>query len=154
AGDAHIAVEALKRGATDCIEKGRAKGAKLRRAVREAIEKAEQRRRAAARERELIEKNRSLETTLAALRRKYAEREQDEEAWQVARASACSTRVVVSRPENVSHDQAEEQLRLLKTAIEHSNESVIVMTARPDPPGPQIVYVNPAFTRMTGYAPE
>src|SRR5262249_2051830 len=84
AGDAHIAVEAVKRGATDCIEKGRAKGAKLRRAVREAIEKAEQRRRAAARERELIEKNRSLETTLAALRRKYAEREQDEEAWQVA----------------------------------------------------------------------
>jgi PAS domain S-box-containing protein len=154
AGDAHIAVEALKRGAYDCLEKDRAKGAKLRRAVRQAIEKAEQRRRAAARERELIEKNRSLEANLAALRRKDAGREQDEEAWQVARAGAGSTRLVVSRPENASHDQAEEQLRLLKTAIEHSNESVIVMTARPDPPGPQIVYVNPAFTRMTGYAPE
>src|SRR5215510_3942877 len=63
-------------------------------------------------------------------------------------------RVVVSRPESAFHNQAEEQLRLLKTAIEQSNESVIIMTARPDPPGPQIVYVNPAFTKMTGYAPE
>jgi PAS domain S-box-containing protein len=43
---------------------------------------------------------------------------------------------------------------LLKTAIEQSNESVIIMTARLDPPGPEIVYVNPAFTKMTGYALE
>jgi PAS domain S-box-containing protein len=63
-------------------------------------------------------------------------------------------RVIVSRPEDAFHNQAEEQLRLLKTAIEQSSESVIIMTARPDPPGPEIVYVNPAFTKMTGYAPE
>jgi PAS domain S-box-containing protein len=63
-------------------------------------------------------------------------------------------RVAVSRPENVLHHQAEEQLQLLKTAIEQSNESIIIMTARLDPPGPEIVYVNPAFTKMTGYAPE
>ena len=43
---------------------------------------------------------------------------------------------------------------MLKTAIEQSNESVIIMTAQLDPPGPQIVYVSPAFTKMTGYAPE
>jgi PAS domain S-box-containing protein len=63
-------------------------------------------------------------------------------------------RVAVSRPENAFDNQAEEQLRLLKTAIEQSNESVIIMTGRPDPPGPEIVYVNPAFTKMTGYALE
>jgi PAS domain-containing protein len=28
------------------------------------------------------------------------------------------------------------------------------MTAQLDPPGPQIVFVSPAFTKMTGYAPE
>ena len=60
----------------------------------------------------------------------------------------------VSGPENASDTQAEEQLRLLKTAIEQSNESVIIMAARLDPPGPVIVYVNPAFTKMTGYALE
>src|SRR5215475_6136755 len=84
-----------------------------------AIKKAEQRRRAMAREPELIDQ-----------------------------------RMAVSGPENAFHNQAEEQLRLLKTAIEQSNESVIIMTARLDPPGPVIVYVNPAFTKMTGYALE
>src|SRR5262245_55800799 len=83
-----------------------------------AIENAERRRRAMAREPELIDQ-----------------------------------RMVVSRPQDAFHNQAEEQLRLLKTAIEQSNESIIIMTARPDPPGPEIVYVNPAFTKMTGYAP-
>src|SRR5215468_10705950 len=63
-------------------------------------------------------------------------------------------RMAVSRPENAFDNQAEEQLRLLKTAIEQSNEPVIIMTARLDPPGPEIVFVNPAFTKMTGYALE
>src|SRR5215813_2394548 len=153
AGDLRLAVEAMKSGAHDCLEKGRAKGAKLRRAVSLAVERAE-RRRDAARERELIEKNRALEADLAALRREDAGRKQGEEAWQVARAGAGSQRAVASRPENVFHDRAEAQLRLLKTAVEQSNESVIIMTARLDPPGPQIVYVNPAFTKMTGYAPQ
>src|SRR5262252_8627060 len=68
ANDARLAVEAMKSGAHDCLEKGRAKGAELRRAVSQAIEKAERRRRDAARERELIEKNHALEAGLAALR--------------------------------------------------------------------------------------
>jgi PAS domain S-box-containing protein len=84
-----------------------------------AIKNAEQRRRAVAREPELIDQ-----------------------------------RMVVSQTENAFHNQTEEQLRLLKTAIEHSNEPVIIMTARLDPPGPEIVFVSPAFTKMTGYAPE
>jgi len=59
-----------------------------------------------------------------------------------------------SRLETAFSSKAEEQLRLFKTAIEHDNESVIIMTSQPDPPGPEIVYVSPAFTRLTGYAPE
>jgi PAS domain S-box-containing protein len=62
--------------------------------------------------------------------------------------------VATSRLETAFINKAEEQLRLFKTAIEHDNESVIIMTSQPDPPGPEIVYVSPAFTRLTGYAPE
>jgi PAS domain S-box-containing protein len=47
-----------------------------------------------------------------------------------------------------------EQLRLLTTAIEQCEESVLITTARLDFPGPQILYVNSAFTRMTGYTLE
>ena len=46
---------------------------------------------------------------------------------------------------------AVEQLRLLTTVIEQCEESVLITTAQLDLPGPQILYVNPAFTRMTGY---
>ncbi|HEU0185071.1 MAG TPA: PAS domain S-box protein [Blastocatellia bacterium] len=63
-------------------------------------------------------------------------------------------REVASSEENPFHNPSEEQLRLLRTAIDQSNESVIIMTARPDPPGPEIIYVNSAFTKMTGYAPK
>src|SRR5262245_33142383 len=97
ANDARRAVEAMKRGAHDCLEKDRAKGAELRRAVSQAVEKAERRRRDVARERELIERNRKLEADLVALRREDAGREQGKEAWQVARAGAGSQRAVVSR---------------------------------------------------------
>ncbi|HJZ79882.1 MAG TPA: PAS domain S-box protein, partial [Pyrinomonadaceae bacterium] len=153
-GDARLAVEAIESGAQDCLEKDRARRAELRRSVRHAIEKAEQRRRNAANERELIEKNRALEANLAFLRREGVGREQGEGEWQVARAAAGSHRAVVTRPENAFHDRAEEQLRLLKTAVEQTDESVIITTAQFDPPGPRIIYVNPAFTTMTGYTPE
>jgi diguanylate cyclase (GGDEF)-like protein/PAS domain S-box-containing protein len=36
--------------------------------------------------------------------------------------------------------------------VQAVNDIVIVTTADLDPPGPKIVYVNPAFTRLTGYA--
>src|SRR6516225_883229 len=84
ADDARLAVEAMKSGADDCLETGRVNGAELRRSVSQAIEKAEQRRRDAAREYELIEKNRALEPDLAARRREGAGRERGAEAWRVA----------------------------------------------------------------------
>src|SRR5262245_34100368 len=72
ATEVRFAVEAMKSGAHDCLEKDRAKGAELRRVVSQAIEKAERRRLDVTRERELIEKNRRLEADLAALRREDA----------------------------------------------------------------------------------
>ncbi|GIV15531.1 MAG: hypothetical protein KatS3mg022_0966 [Armatimonadota bacterium] len=38
--------------------------------------------------------------------------------------------------------------------LEQSPDAVMVTTADPDTPGPVIVYVNPAFTRLTGYSCE
>jgi PAS domain S-box-containing protein len=127
-GDMRLAVEAMESGAHCWLEKNRAGGEELLRAVSDAIEKAEWR---WASEHERM--------TVGASR---------------LAAKAAAGSAAVSRPERADHKRAEEQLRLLKTAIEQSNESVMIMTAQLDPPDPRIVYVNLAFTKMTGYARE
>ncbi|WP_017316537.1 PAS domain S-box protein [Mastigocladopsis repens] len=49
----------------------------------------------------------------------------------------------------------EEQLRLLESVIVHTKDALLITEAEPlDPPGSRIVYVNPAFTQMTGYTLE
>lgn len=48
--------------------------------------------------------------------------------------------------------RADEQVRLLSSAIEQSTESVMITDAQLDPPGPHVIFVNPAFTQMTGYS--
>jgi two-component system sensor histidine kinase/response regulator len=51
--------------------------------------------------------------------------------------------------------QAEERLRLLESVVVNANDAVIIAEAEPiDMPGPKIIYVNEAFTRMTGYSSE
>ncbi len=50
--------------------------------------------------------------------------------------------------------RAEENLRLLQSAVENANDAIVITDADLDPPGPRIHYVNPAYTRITGYAPE
>jgi PAS domain S-box-containing protein len=45
-----------------------------------------------------------------------------------------------------------ENLRLLQAAMQQSSESVIITTADVDLPGPEIIFVNPAFTKLTGYS--
>ena len=45
-------------------------------------------------------------------------------------------------------------LSLYKSVVESANDAVIVTTPDLDRPGPQIVYVNAAFTRMTGWTAE
>jgi len=46
-------------------------------------------------------------------------------------------------------------LRLLESVIVNANDAVVITEAEPvELPGPHIVYVNQAFTRMLGYQPE
>ena len=46
----------------------------------------------------------------------------------------------------------EEQMRLLQLVSENTSDIVIITEAEPiDSPGPRILYVNPAFTKVTGY---
>ena len=48
--------------------------------------------------------------------------------------------------------QDQQQLRLLQTAVGRINDVVIISEAEPlDGPGPRIVFVNPAFERLTGW---
>ena len=53
-----------------------------------------------------------------------------------------------------SPDPADERHRLFEAIVETVNDAVVVTDADLEPPGPRIVYVNPAYTRMTGYRPE
>jgi PAS domain S-box-containing protein len=50
--------------------------------------------------------------------------------------------------------QLEESLRLLGSAVQQSKESIVITDAELDLPGPKILFVNPAFTAMTGYTAE
>lgn len=45
-------------------------------------------------------------------------------------------------------------LNLLETAVAQAKEAVVITTALLDPPGPKILFVNPAFCQMTGYSEE
>jgi PAS domain S-box-containing protein len=48
--------------------------------------------------------------------------------------------------------KADESLRLLESAVQQSKESILITDAELDLPGPKIIFINPAFTQMTGYA--
>ncbi len=50
--------------------------------------------------------------------------------------------------------QGEETLQLLRSAVEQSRDPLVITDAQLDLPGPKILFVNPAFTRMTGYSAE
>ena len=53
-------------------------------------------------------------------------------------------------PNYVNND---EQLTLLAAAVHSSHDSIVITTTDLDYPGPEIVFVNKAFTKMTGYQP-
>lgn len=49
----------------------------------------------------------------------------------------------------------EQHLRLLESVLTNTDDAVLITEAEPfDEPGPKIIYVNEAFTKMTGYTPE
>ncbi len=51
-------------------------------------------------------------------------------------------------------NRPEEALRLLSSAVEYAKEAIMITDAELDWPGPRIVFVNPAYSRMTGYTAE
>lgn len=62
--------------------------------------------------------------------------------------------IAVSRDITVQKEE-EQRLKLLESVITNTNDSVLITEAEPfDEPGPRILYVNEAFTRMTGYTAE
>ncbi len=63
---------------------------------------------------------------------------------------------IVAATEDVTERQKQNQwLRLLESVIVNANDAVVITEAEPvQLPGPHIVYVNQAFTRMLGYQPE
>jgi PAS domain S-box-containing protein len=50
--------------------------------------------------------------------------------------------------------QGDAMLRLLWSAVEQAKEAVVITSAQLDLPGPEILFVNPAFCEMTGYTQE
>jgi PAS domain S-box-containing protein len=51
-------------------------------------------------------------------------------------------------------EESQERLRLFESIVVNANDAVLVTTTHIDDPGPRILYVNEAFTRMTGYTRE
>lgn len=51
-------------------------------------------------------------------------------------------------------EEAKSHLNLLERAIKSDYDSIVITTLELDQPGPEIVYVNDGFTRMTGYTRE
>jgi PAS domain S-box-containing protein len=49
---------------------------------------------------------------------------------------------------------AEQLMKLLDIAVDQAKEAVLITSAELDPPGPEILFVNPALCSMTGYIRE
>ncbi len=72
----------------------------------------------------------------------------------ITRLGSAVERALREAQVNRERRQTEESLRLLGTALEQANESVVITDANLDLPGPAIVFVNPAYSKMTGYSAE
>jgi diguanylate cyclase (GGDEF)-like protein/PAS domain S-box-containing protein len=57
--------------------------------------------------------------------------------------------------EIVARERVQSRLRLLESAVINANDAIVIMDAgQEDASDPSIVYVNEAFTQITGYTPE
>ena len=72
-----------------------------------------------------------------------------QESFFEARLAPLPDRQIVVIIHNIT--ERKQSLRLLGAAVEQTKESVVITDAELDLPGPRILFVNPAFTRMTGY---
>ena len=63
--------------------------------------------------------------------------------------------IVANSRDITKQKQEEQQLKLITSVITNTNDAVLITEAEPfDEPGPKIIYVNEAFTKMTGYSAE
>ncbi len=51
-------------------------------------------------------------------------------------------------------NRCKSELRLLRDAVQQANAPIVITSAELNEPGPKIVFVNSAFTQMTGYSME
>jgi PAS domain S-box-containing protein len=76
-------------------------------------------------------------------------------AFPVRNAAGKIYRVAGIAEDITDRQEQENWLRLLESVIVNANDAVVITEAAPvELPGPKIIYVNQAFTRMMGYAPE
>ncbi|MFT6894438.1 MAG: PAS domain S-box-containing protein, partial [Algoriphagus sp.] len=63
--------------------------------------------------------------------------------------------IVVNSRDITDKIKKEYQLKIFESIITNTNDAVLITDAEPfDEPGPRIIYVNEAFTKMTGYSAE
>lgn len=73
-------------------------------------------------------------------------------AWIIRDAGGRVTRMVGQIMDITQRNQEEGRLRLLESVITNINDAVLITEPYPlNDPGPRILFVNHAFTRMTGY---
>ena len=70
-------------------------------------------------------------------------------------AEGRAIRIIGAMQDITKKKEEELRLKLFESVITHTDDSIFITEAEPlDEPGPRIVYVNDAFTRMTGYTAE
>ncbi|CAN1526296.1 PAS domain [Flavobacteriaceae bacterium] len=66
--------------------------------------------------------------------------------------SGRATRIIGAMQDITKRKQEELQLKLLESVVTNTGDSILITEAEPfHEPGPRIIYVNDAFTKMTGY---
>jgi PAS domain-containing protein len=60
--------------------------------------------------------------------------------------------IVANSRDSTDKIKEEQKLKLLESVVKNTNDAVLITEAEPvDEPGPRIIFVNDAFTKMTGY---
>lgn len=76
-------------------------------------------------------------------------------AFVIRNSKGDALRLVGAIQDITKRKQEELQLKLLESVVTNINDAVLITEAQElDEPGPRILYVNDAFTRMTGYTSE